>query len=61
MQDDPNRKTEQRPVPAVSMDGASTVEISIRRAFLVHMDEQQRQFPTAAERRPSERGEARKR
>jgi hypothetical protein len=61
MQDDPNRKAEKRPPSAVSTDGVWAIEISIRRAFLVHMDEQQRQFPTGAERRPVERSETRKR
>jgi hypothetical protein len=61
MQDDPNRKTERRPASAVSIDGAAAVELSIRRAFLVHMDEQQRQYPLAAERRASESSEARRR
>ena len=61
MQDDPNRKTEKRQPWAVSIDGAAAVELSIRRAFLVHMDEQQRQFPTGAARRAAEPGEVRRR
>jgi hypothetical protein len=60
MQDDPNRKSERQP-PARA-DGASTVEFSIRRAFLVHMGEQQRQFPTAVTPPgPGERVEAKRR
>lgn len=59
MQDDPNRNAEPRRQPA---DGVADVETSIRRAFLVHMGEQQRQFPTTvAARRPLERGESKKR
>lgn len=61
MQDEPNRKAERRQQPAGSVDGAPEVENSIRRAFLVHMGEQQRQYPIAATRRPPERGEVKKR
>ncbi|HWI28601.1 MAG TPA: hypothetical protein VN668_16625 [Stellaceae bacterium] len=60
MQDDPNRKSERQ--PSRKADGASTVEISIRRAFLVHMGEQQRQYPTAVTApRSNERAEAKRR
>lgn len=61
MQDDPNRKAERRQASAVAIDGAAAVELSIRRAFLVHMDEQQRQYPIAAQRGSSDPGEARRR
>lgn len=61
MQDELNRKAERRQEPAAAADGAPEVENSIRRAFLVHMGEQQRQYPVAAARRAAERAESKKR
>ena len=62
MQDDPNRKAERQRGLVGSADGTRAIGDSIKQAFLTHMGEQQRQYPTGLSPRPAaEVGEPKRR